>query len=208
MKNLLFYFLFAFSTSIVSAQEVTVAYITEPKTNAEWLESSTMQNNAPIKLTENDKLVVRKIANRLVVGKALSISGLVLTPVYLTGSVLTTFQGAFTRMPAHYKLSKFIINKYRDTVLMDANYTDFNLDHLLSAERHLDKAQTVSYIALGLSVLNVIGTSILVGSTNDVWGQGGYILLGVVTFNLTNIIATSVNMGHLTRAIRELRQVH
>lgn len=206
MKNLIFCFLFVISWSIVFAQEITVASIIDTKSNAEWLESSVL-GDKPILLNESDLKVVNKVISRLKVGKGLSNGGLVLTPVYFSGGVLTTFQGAFTRMPAHRKLSKFIDNRYSDTILKNTSYTDLNLEHLLAAEKHLDKAQTVSYIAIGVSVLNVIFTSQLI-KTADGWDGLGYFFMGVITFNLTNSIATGINLSYTSKAIRELRKIH
>ncbi|MFY8034591.1 MAG: hypothetical protein ACOVMN_08725 [Flexibacteraceae bacterium] len=207
MKNLIFCFLFVFSWSLASAQELTVASITEVKSNAEWLKTSAGLANKPFVLTNSDLRVINQVVNRLRVGKGLSISGLVLTPVYLSGGLLTTFQGAFTRMPAHRKLSKFIDSKYADTLFKNSSYTDLNLEHLLTAEKHLDRAQTVSYIAMGLSVLNVVITSELV-RTADGWDGIGYLFMGVVTFNITNSIATGINLVYTSKAINELRKIH
>jgi hypothetical protein len=209
MKNIVFVLLIVLVySSLASAQELTIASITEVKSNAEWLKASTGLANKPIVFTNSDLTVINKVVNRLRVGKGLSISGLVLTPVYLSGGLLTTFQGAFTRMPAHRKLSKFIDSKYADTLFKNSSYTDLNLEHLLAAEHHLDRAQTVSYVAIGLSFVSVIGTAALVSSTGDSWGQLGYIALGVISFNLTNSIATGINLVNTSKAINELRKIH
>lgn len=207
MKNLLFYFLFAFSASIVSAQEITVAYITEPKSNAEWLRAVNEESGDSISFTESDLKVVKKLIRRLRVGNNLANVGIFLAPVLFTGGVLTTFQGAFTRMPAHRKLSILIKRKYPDSLLLGEDISDLNLKHLLAAKKELGKAQRVSNVAIVLTVANAIVTTYFIERSYN-WDGLSYFGLGIIGLNLTNGIASYINMRYNSNAISELSQVH
>lgn len=206
MKNIIFSLIIGLFSCSVSAQEITVAYLTEQKSNAEWLKEGYEVDSLSIPLTEADFQVVGEVADKLIVGKALSISGFLLSPFYV-GPLFTTFQGAFTRMPAHRKLSKFIKRKYNNTYLKNDGYSDLNLQHLMKAQNYLDKGQKVSCISIGLTVINIIVTSRFarVSQGND---QNKYLAYGGATFGLTNAVASGINLVLMNKAIKELRKIH
>ena len=110
-------------------------------------------------------------------------------------------------MPAHRNLSKFIKRKYNNTYLKADGYTDLNLQHLIKAKKYLDRGQKVSYISMGLTVVNIIVTTQFakISEGND---QNKYLAYGGATFGLTNAVASGINLVLMNKAIRELRKVH
>jgi hypothetical protein len=206
MKNLLFFFLFAFSTSIVSAQEITVASIIDTKSNAEWLESSVLGDKPIIALNDLDKREISKITKRLKVGRTLSQIGLVLSPAFFYSSPINALQGAFTRMPAHSRLNNFIEYKYPGNNTIDNKHSDFNLNLLLEAKRNLDQAQRNSNVAIILNILQN-GYAVYLFSTVEGWDVLLPIFIVGFTVPLTNTIFTGINLGRLNKSIRALEQV-
>ncbi len=206
MKNVLLSLIIGLFSCSVSAQEITVAYLTEQKSNAEWLQEGNEVDSLSIPLTDADFKVVNDVADKLITGRAMTISGFLLTPFYV-GPLFTTFQGAFTRMPAQIKLSRFIKRKYNFVSSEKIVLEDLNLQHLMKAERYLKTGQKVSYISIGLNFLIVFATSQIAQNFegND---KNKYLAYGGATIGLTNITASGINLVLMNKALRELRKIH
>jgi hypothetical protein len=206
MKSFLFILIIGLFSCSVSAQEITVAYLTEQKSKAEWLQEGYEVDSLSIPFTEADFQVVNEVADKLITGRAMTISGFLLSPFYV-GPLFTTFQGAFTRMPAHRQLSKFIRRKYNYVAFDKVGYKDLNLQHLMKAERYLKTGQKVSYISIGLILLNVIVSSQIAENYegND---KNKIVAYGVATIGLTNVTASGINLVLMNKALRELRKIH
>ena len=205
-KILVVLFLLLNNHALVNAQELSVAALTESKSNAEWLRSATEQNTIPITMSESDLKDIKKVIRRLKVGRGMTYTGFTLTPILFTGGVITTFQGAFTRMPAHRRLSNLIKRKFHDTLFLQDNISDLNLRHLLKAKQELDKAQKVSYVAMGLTIINTIVTAHLFETTGG-WKSLDYLFIGIMVCNFSNGIASYINLGYSNNAIDELSQI-
>jgi len=107
MKNIILLLLFISSSITLSAQEITVAYFTEPKSNANWL-SSTITDTLKYPLSNYDKEEISKITDHLKTGVVISKIGLITALIPLVNIPLNATVGLFGRIPAQRKLKNFI----------------------------------------------------------------------------------------------------
>jgi hypothetical protein len=192
---------------IASAQEITVASITEVKSNAEWLSGSNLPDTSKYPLSNYEKEEISKILDHLETGVVISKLGLFTTLIPLVNIPLNSTVGLFGRIPASYQLNRFIKLKYTNELLDSKQYSLKNLKHLLEAKRNLDKARINSNVglvfqvagAILISQLNSNNAGFLTPSSQTV----GIILIPPLIFAVT----TAVNLPRLNKAKRALSQI-
>jgi hypothetical protein len=208
MKNILVVLLLLLGNQAwVSAQELSVVALTETKSNAEWLSGGNLSDTTKYPLSNYEKEEISKILDHLETGVVISKLGLFTTLIPLVNIPLNSTVGLFGRIPASYRLNRFIKLKYTKEVLDSKQYSLKNLKHLLEAKRNLDKARINSNVglvfqvagAILISQLNSKNSGFLTPSSQEV----GIILIPPLIFAVT----TAVNLPRLNKAKRALSQI-
>ncbi len=207
MKNIVLVLLMVLGYSgLASAQEITMASITEVKSNAEWLSGSYLSDTSKYPLSNHEKEEISKIIDHLKTGVVISKVGLFTTLIPLVNIPLNSTVGLFGRIPASYRLNRFIKMKYTNEVLASKQYSLKNLKHLLEAKRNLDKARVNSNVGIVFQVAGAILISQL-NSKNGGFGpssqEAGIIIIPPLIFAIT----TAVNLPRLNKAKRALSQI-
>lgn len=206
MKNVIFFLLLIIGySSIVSAQEVTVAYIKESKTNAEWLETASIIDTLKYPLSNYDKEEISKITDHLKTGVVISKVGLITALIPLVNIPLNATVGLFGRIPAQRKLKNFIDLRYSDAVIASGKYSHKNLKHLLEAKRNLDKAKRNSKIGIAFQVAGAILISKLDSQRGFTPSLQDFGLFVIPPFICS--ITTAVNLPRLNKVKRALSQI-
>lgn len=208
MKNIVLVLLMVLGYSgIASAQDLTVASITEVKSNAEWLSGSNLSDTTKYPLSNREKEEISKILDHLETGVVISKLGLFTTLIPIVNIPLNSTVGLFGRIPASYRLNRFIKLKYTNEVLDSKQYSLKNLKHLLEAKRNLDRTKINSNVGIAFQVAGAI----LISQLNS--NNGGFLTPSSQTVGIIIIpplifaITTAVNLPRLNKAKRALSQI-
>lgn len=208
MKKIVFVLLMVLVCSnISSAQEITIASISEAKTNARWLKSTVQVEDTLIVLNATDKSEIGTITKLLATGRDFSKAGIFFSPTFVIAGVINTTQGAFTRMPAHFRLNRLIQYKYYEVQKGGYKYSDANLNVLLEAKRNLDIAQRNSNLAIVLTVIQGAYAMYLYNTSEGLLSDLFPNFIVYISIPITNTIFTGINLGRLNKAIRALNQL-
>lgn len=204
-KILVVLFLLLGNHAWVSAQEVTVAYITEPKTNAEWLKASALTGNVKYSLSAFDIRMIDRTISNLQAGKAASIVALATWFLPVINFPISSSPAIFGRFPASRRLNDYIELRRSNVLIDSCRFSPENFQHLLEAKRQLDKAQINSYVAMGAQIIGVI----FIANLDD----KGFIFseqdLGIFYIPASiNVVALGFNFYRLYKASRELNKIH
>ena len=206
MKNIVLVLLMVLVYSgISSAQEITVASITEVKSNAEWLKSSSRTDTIKYRLSNYDKVVISRTISTLQTGKIVSGLAFATLIVPLVNFPITCSPGLFGRLPASRRLNDYIELRRSNVIIDSCQFSPENFQHLLEAKRQLDKAQINSYVAMGAQIIGII----FIANLND----KGFIFsdqdLGIFYIPASiNVVALGFNFYRLYKAGKALRKIH
>lgn len=192
-------------SGIAAAQELSIASISDTKSNVEWPSSTVQLEDTLIVLNAKDKCEIGNITKLLATGRDLSKAGIFFSP-FVIGGIINTTQGAFTRMPAHFRLNRLIQHKYYELQRGEYKYSDANLNVLLEAKRNLDIAQRNSNLAIVLTVIQGAYAVYLYNTSEGFLSDLFPNFIVFISIPITNTIFTGVNLGRLNKAIRALNQ--
>jgi len=181
--------------------------MTEAKTNAQWLKGTVQVDDTLIVLNATDKSEIGTITKLLATGRDLSKAGIFFSPTFVIAGVINTTQGAFTRMPAHFRLNRLIHHKYYELQKGGYKYSDANLNVLLEAKRNLDIAQRNSNLAIVLTVIQGAYAMYLYNTSEGLLSDLFPNFIVYISIPITNTIFTGINLGRLNKAIRALNQL-
>lgn len=188
-----------------SAQELTMASITEVKSNAEWLKSSSNLANIKNGLSNYDKSIIDRTLSDIELGKTLSIVGISTLIIPYVNVPISLSAGLFGRIPAGRRLTKFIDLKSPNGYLDSSKFSAENFRHLLEAKRQLELAQINSILSVGLQIVGVF----VISNLSDEGFLMSAQLLGIMYIPATiNTVAVGFNLYRLYKAGKSLRKIH
>jgi hypothetical protein len=204
MKKILVILVLLFLNACAYCQDVSMTYLTTTKTNAEWLRNSTVTQNVKYSLSAYDIRMIDRTISNLQAGKTASIVALATGALPLINIPISLSPALFGRFPASRRLN-YYIDLRRSNVLIDScRFSPENFQHLLEAKRQLDKAQIISYVAMGAQIIGII----FIANLDD---KGFFSDQDIGIFYIPasiNVFALGFNLYRMIKAGKALKKIH